>query len=120
MKNKIIYIIAAAILLALLATISDPFMLWMPPKAGMAALVFIAVLMSAWVGLVMYESVTDEREALHRMRAGHAAYVSGIVVLTVALVSQGVSHSIDPWVAGALAAMIVAKLGIRLYSDLYL
>lgn len=120
MKNKIIYIIAAAILLALLATISDPFMLWMPPKAGMAAFLFVAVLMSVWVGLIMYEKATDERDAVHRMYAGHIAYLSGIVVLTIALVTQGLSHSIDPWITGALAIMVVAKLGTRLYSDLYL
>lgn len=119
MKDKIIYIVAAVILVALLATISDPFMLWMPPEAGMAAFLFLAVLMSAWVGLIMYEKVTDERDALHRMYAGHIAYLSGIVILTVALVTQGLSHSIDPWITAALAAMVVAKLGTRLYSDLY-
>ena len=119
MKNKIIYIIAAAILLALLATISDPFMLWMPPKVGMAAFLFVAVLMSVWVGLIMYEKASDERDAVHRMYAGHIAYLSGIVVLTIALVTQGLSHSIDPWITGALATMVVAKLGTRLYSDLY-
>ena len=67
----------------------------------------------------MREQAHDEREMAHRMHAGRAAYLSGIVVLTVALVVQGLGHHIDPWIALALGMMVVVKLISRLYSDTY-
>ena len=117
MKNKYLHILTATILVVLLALLVDPFMLWMPPMAAMAALLLAAVLLCAWAGFVMFEGALDEREALHRMHAGRFAYLSGIGVLTLALVVQGLSHHIDVWVAFALAAMVVTKLGARLYTQ---
>lgn len=119
MKNNIFHIITALVLVVLLVLLTDPFMLWMPPMAAMVALLLVAVLMCVWAGFVMHERVTDEREAVHRMHAGRVAYLSGIAVLTVALIVQGFAHVLDSWIAGALAVMVVAKLGARLYADHY-
>lgn len=119
MKNNTFHSIIALALVVLLVLLTDPFMPWMPPMAAMGALLLAAALLCIWFGFVIYEQVTDEREAVHRMRAGRAAYLSGIAVLTVALVSQGLAHTIDPWIAGALAAMVIAKLATRLHADRY-
>jgi hypothetical protein len=90
------------------------------PQAGLtAALLAAAALMCVWAGFVMYEKAADEREEAHRMQAGRAAYLSGLAVLTAALVFQGLAHDIDPWISAALAAMVLVKLGARLYSDRY-
>jgi hypothetical protein len=83
------------------------------------ALLGAAVVACVWVGFVMYEQAHDEREALHKMHAGRIAYLSGIAVLTVALMVQGFAHDIDPWISIALGVMVIAKLGARFYSEEY-
>ena len=99
--------------------LSDPFMLWMPAPAQMTALVAAAVFAALWAGFVAYEKSRDERELTHTMQAGRVAYLSGIAVLTLALVFQGFSHTIDPWVMYALGVMVVSKLAVRIYFDRY-
>lgn len=116
MKNKFPLILALA-LVALLATLLDPFMLLMPSMATMLVLVALAVLILAWMGFVLKEGAGDEREALHRMHAGRAAYLAGLAVLTAALLYQGFTHALDPWVVAALAAMILVKVFSRSYLE---
>lgn len=119
MANKLFHIGTAVVLVGLLTLLSDPFMLWMPAEAQMAVLLGAAVLACVWAGFVMYERSTDEREALHKMHAGRVAYLSGIAVLTVALIVQGFAHSIDPWISVALGVMVVSKLIARFYTEQY-
>lgn len=120
MKNNTIHVALALILIALLILLSDPFMFWMPPVAVLCALLAVAVVVCLWVGFVMKESAQDEREALHRMNAGRVAYLSGTAVLTVAVLVQGFTlHTVDPWVALALIAMVVSKLVARMYFERY-
>ena len=117
MKNKTIQISIAILLIVCLTLLSDPFMLWMPMGAQMAALLGAAVLLAIWTGFVMYERAPDEREAVHRMNAGRMAYLSGIVLLTIALVTQGLAHDIDPWISVTLGTMVLVKLLSRFYSE---
>ena len=119
MANKILHIGTAIVLVGLLILLSDPFMLWMPAKAQMAALLGAAVFACVWAGFVMYERASDEREMLHKMHAGRIAYLSGIAVLTLALVFQGFAHDIDPWISVALGTMVISKLISRFYSEHY-
>lgn len=119
MKNNILAIGAAVVFVVLLALLSDPLMLWMPPPAQMMALLGAAALAAVWAGFVLYEKAHDEREALHGMQAGRVAYLCGVAVLTCALVAQGFAHAIDSWVSIALAVMVVSKLAARLYTQRY-
>jgi len=119
MTNKLYYILTAFILVALLVLLSDPFMLWMPAPLQMAALLGIVVLAIVWAGFVMYEKSHDEREVTHKMQAGRIAYLSGIGVLTLALIFQGFAHNIDPWISTALGVMVISKLLARFYSERY-
>lgn len=119
MANKFFHIGTALLLVGLLTLLSDPFMLWMPDFAQMTALLGAAVLACVWAGFVMYERSHDEREALHKMHAGRVAYLSGIAVLTVALIVQGFAHDIDPWISIALGVMVISKLVARFYSERY-
>ncbi|MBI4134923.1 MAG: hypothetical protein HY471_02360 [Candidatus Sungbacteria bacterium] len=116
MKNSTLQIFVAVGLVALLFLLSDPFMLWMPPIIAMAALLLLAVLVSIWAGFIMHERGGDERDVVHRMQAGRAAYLSGVLILTTALIVQGFSHAIDPWISTALGAMVVMKLATRIYA----
>ena len=119
MENKSVQISVALALVVFLGLLTDPFMLWMPPMAGMALLLCATALLCVWGGFVMHEKAHDEREIIHRMYAGRSAYLSGIAVLTCALIVQGLVHHIDPWVALALGVMVVSKLVSRFYSDKY-
>ena len=119
MQNKLSYLITAVVLVVLLVLLTDPFMLWMPMGAQLTVLLAAAVLACVWAGFVLYERASDEREMLHTLHAGRVAYLSGIAVLTVALIYQGFAHAIDPWITLALGVMVVAKLIARLYTDTY-
>lgn len=117
MKNNTIQIVTVVVFVILLGLLSDPFMLFMPPMAAMIALLCSVLLLCVWSGFILYEKVTDEREIMHRMYAGRIAYLSGLGVLTLALLVQGLAHDIDPWVAGTLAVMVVSKLAAHIYFD---
>jgi hypothetical protein len=110
-------ILAIAILIVLiLVALMNPFMLWMPTMLQTTALVVVAALVIAYAGLVLAERGGDEREVAHRAAAGRAGFIVGIFVLTTALLVEGFEHAIDPWIATALSAMIVAKASARYFA----
>jgi hypothetical protein len=115
--NTFLSVAIVVLMIILLFTLTDPFMYWMPDLAQMIALTLAAALVCVWAGFVMREHSGDEREIVHRMYAGRSAYLSGIAILTLALLVQGIQHAIDPWVPASLAAMILAKFLTRLYTD---
>lgn len=101
----------------LLFTLTDPFMYWMPGATQVVALTLAAVAVAAWAGIVLRESRGDERELQLRAFAGRGAYLSGVALLTLALLIQGLQHAIDPWIPLTLGSMVAAKLAARLYAD---
>lgn len=119
MNNDLSRILVAGILVVLLVSLCDPFMLLMPSALQMIALLAATVLAVVWAGFVVSEHSHDERELVHRMHAGHIAYLSGIAVLTLALLVQGFAHAIDPWILTTLGVMVVAKIAARLYAERY-
>ena len=120
MKNNTLHILVAVVLVVLLVLLTDPFMLWMPPMAAMTVLAAVAVLLCVWAGFIMREGAADEREALHRVRAGRAAYLTAVGVLTTGLIWQGFAlHHIDPWIALALGSIVLVKLASSLYLHRY-
>jgi peptidoglycan/LPS O-acetylase OafA/YrhL len=119
MKNNTIKIGVALVLVFFLVTLADLVPFWMPKMNEMMLLLIVSVLLLVWASFVMFEQVADEREAVHRMDAGRIAYLSGIGVLTLALIVQGFSHTIDPWISISLCTMVLSKLAARLYFDTY-
>ncbi len=119
MKNNTIEIVVALVLVVLLLALADLIPFWMPDMAQMLALLGACSLLLIWAGFVMYEKSGDERELQHRMNAGRVAYLSGIGTLTLALIIQGLSHAIDPWIAVTLGVMVISKLCARLFADTY-
>ena len=119
MANNFFHILIALVLIAALALLTDPFMVWMPAPEQMMVLLAAAIFAALWAGFVAYEKSRDERELTHTMQAGRIAYLAGIAVLTLALIVQGLAHAIDPWICVALGAMVAAKLGARIYYDRY-
>jgi hypothetical protein len=120
MNKQVLHIVWAFVLSGLLLLLTDPFMFWMPDQLALTVLFVAVVLLGAWMGFVMKEKARDEREVQHIMNSGRIAYLAGFVVLTMGLAIQGfVGHHVDPWIAGTLGVMIVAKLISQIYFEHY-
>jgi hypothetical protein len=117
MNKKYLHIAVAGILTFFLLTLADLIPFWMPMMGEMIALLIVVILLLVWSAFVMLEQAHDEREVLLKMKSGRVAYLSGLGVLMLALIIQGLAHAIDPWIAIALAAMVLAKLFARLYEE---
>jgi len=117
MNKSYVHIAIGSLLIFLLVVLADLVPFWMPMMGEMLALLIVTVLMLVWVGFVMQEKAQDEREVILKMKSGRMAYLSGLAVLMIALIVQGFAHDIDPWIAGALAVMVAAKLFSRIYLE---
>ena len=117
MNKKYLQIGVAAVLAFFLLALADLIPFWMPMMGEMIALLIVVVLLLVWAGFVMQETAYDEREVLLKMKSGRIAYLSGLGILMLALVVQGVHDAIDPWIAIALAIMVLAKLVTRIFEE---
>ena len=116
MKNNILPILITSGALICLFLLTDPFMVLMTTSMQMMLLLLATLFLGIIVAFVITEKAEDERERLHRMEAGRVGYSSGLCVLIIALVVQGLEHHIDIWVSVAIAVMLLSKFGIRLYD----
>lgn len=117
MNKKYLQIAVAGVLAFFLCTLADLIPFWMPMMGELTALLVVVVLMLVWVGFVMQENAHDEREVLLKMKSGRIAYLSGLGILMLALIVQGLHEAIDPWIAIALAVMVLAKLASRFLEE---
>jgi hypothetical protein len=117
MNKSHLHIIVGLVLAFFLFTLADLVPFWMPMMGEMIALLIVVILLLVWAGFVLQEKAHDEREVTLKMKSGRVAYLSGLGVLMVALVVQGFVHAIDPWIAIALAVMVLSKLFTRLYLE---
>jgi hypothetical protein len=104
---------------ATLLLLVNPFMIWMPSMMLSSVLAIICALVFVWAGFVLTEKATDEREEAHRTFAGRSAYLACALVLTLALIVQGVSDHIDPWIPLSLFVMVVTKMVATKYARSY-
>jgi putative flippase GtrA len=104
-------------LLALAVLLVNPWGLWMPDAVVMAGTAGVLAAFAAYASFVWRERARDEREEQHRLVAGRLAFLTGAAVLVVGLAMQSLRHDVDPWLAAALAAMVVVKAAARLYSE---
>ena len=117
MNKKYLHVVVALVLAFFLLVLADLVPFWMPMMGELMALLLVVVLLIVWAGFVLQEVTHDEREVLLKMKSGRVAYLSGLGVLTLGLVIQGIDHAIDPWIAIALAAMVLSKLLTRFYLE---
>lgn len=109
-------IVVSVLLVALLALFLNPLGFWMPTALVMMMITALIIGVAAFAGFVWREQARDEREGLHRMLAGRAAYLAGSGVLAVGIILQSIAHALDPWLVIALAAMILAKVAGLIYG----
>ncbi len=117
--NLSLQMISAAVFTALAICLVNPFGFWMPTMVHMLVLgaaVFVFGLFSIFV---FAERGGDERDIEHRGYASRAAFLAGGAVLLIAVVIQTFAHTLDPWLVGALFAMMVGKTAARWYSARY-
>ncbi|MDP3964978.1 MAG: hypothetical protein Q8Q20_05005 [bacterium] len=118
-SKTIVEIFATAILIVLLVAFLNPTQLLMPTTTETMLVVGIILFFLIFASLVWNERARDERDALHRMRAGRVSFLIGASGLVLGIVVQGFDHAIDPWLIGVLIAMVVSKIIARLYSHFW-
>lgn len=108
--------VVALVLIVLLVCFINPFDWWMTDAVHMTLLGLVAAFFAIFAMLVWKETVSDEREQLHRFIAARLAYTVGGMILLVGTVLQALAHAIDPWLPAALAGMVLAKILGRFYA----
>ena len=112
--------ITSAVIIGVLGIlILNPLHFWMPTMLHMAVLACAVIAFGAFSVFVLSEHAHDEREDVHRMFAGRVGFLMGGAVLLFGIIVESLMESLDPWLVGALLAMILAKIGAHIYSAWY-
>ncbi len=119
MKNNIVSeVVISLVLLVLVALLLNPFGLWMPSSLHMMVMAAMVVMFVIFAGFVWRERSADEREGLHKMMAGHIAFLVGTGTLVLGVVVQSLRHELDYWLVIALAVMLLAKIIGHIYTKM--
>lgn len=117
MRNNLLETLVAVSLVALAVLLLNPFHFWMPDMMVFGMLALTLGLFGVFASFILREQAADERDGMHRTLAGRNAFLVGAGVLTLAIVIQGYTHTVDPWLVITLVAMIIAKVLTRVWSD---
>jgi asparagine N-glycosylation enzyme membrane subunit Stt3 len=116
MRNNTVELVISLVLVVLAVGVLNPMHTWMPDMTLSLLLAAVFVIFCAFAVFVLREYVTDEREAAHRAVAGRIAFLVGSGVLVLGIMVEGSKHAVDPWLVISLVAMILGKIGTRVYS----
>jgi len=94
-----------------------PFSSFMPSNLFMFTIVALLALFTLFVIFVWREKIYDEREKLHALIAGKAAFLVGASVMVIGIVVQSLNHSVDIWLVVTLGAMIFTKIIGLIYGQ---
>jgi len=120
MKNNFLQeVLISGVLIVLLTLFLNPFELWMPPILLMMMILGLIVAFSLFASFIWRENNKDEREGLHKLLAGRAAFLSGTAMLVVAIIVQSLQHELDVWLVFTLGVMILAKIGALLHGRIH-
>ncbi|MDR3571842.1 MAG: hypothetical protein P4L81_06670 [Candidatus Pacebacteria bacterium] len=118
-NNSIAQLVIAAVLIVVAFLLVNPTGMSMPDSAHMLVLAIAIVACGAYAVFVVAERSGDERDETHKMMAGRTAFLVGGGILLIAIVSQSLAHSLDPWLVAALIGMVLAKASARLFGSYY-
>ncbi|MBU2103958.1 hypothetical protein KKD81_02765 [Patescibacteria group bacterium] len=116
-RNTLLQLGASLIFLVLAIAFLNPFGLWMTDMFHMLILGLLVVAFGIFATLVVREQGGDERELVHRMIAGRAAFLTGALILLIGIIWQAFTHTLDYWLVYALLGMVLAKTLVRIYGD---
>lgn len=111
-------IIAALILVVLVGTLLNPFNWFMPSPVVMMLILAVVVVFILFTTFVWKERARDERELMHRTIAGRIAFLSGVAMLVLGIIIEGLNHAVDVWLVLTLTVMIFAKIITSIYNNL--
>lgn len=111
----IIETLSAIVILGIAIVFLNSGNLSMPSSVDSMLIVGLILAFLTFAAYVLREKSSDEREAIHVMKAGRYSYLVGVGTLIVGIVSQATTHEIDPWLVFALCAMVFSKLLSRIY-----
>jgi hypothetical protein len=118
MKNKfVLEIIVSLALISLAVLLLNPLHFWMPNMLVIGMLAVGFVLFGILASFILREAAFDERDMVNRSLAGRNAFLIGAAVLMLGILIQGYTHTVDPWLVITLIAMILVKIGTRLWND---
>jgi amino acid transporter len=112
-------IISTLVLLALLLLSFDSLHPWLSDFFHPAFFTVLFLVFATYAAFIVRERFADEREEEHVMLSGRVAYLAGAFVLVVGIIAGGLHNVMNPWLVGALVAMIVGKFGTRIYCEYY-
>lgn len=118
-RNFVFELFASGAVLGLAILLLNPFDIWMPTMAHMTIVGLVLVACSVFLALVWREQIRDEREGQHRLLAGRAGFMAGIIILTLGITVQSVQDSLDGWLIAALSGMVVVKVITQAYRLRY-
>ena len=110
LRTPVIESLSGILVLVSLVALINPFNLLMSFGVEMGLVTALALGVVAFGVYVWREQPADEREAQHGTIAARIAYFSGVMVLLVGIAVQCFGPHIDPWLPGALATMVLAKM----------
>ncbi len=94
----------------------NPFGMLMSNTLHLTVYGLLLICTGLFTGLVVHETVHDERELDHKNRSGRFGYTLGILVLLAGITWQTIYMPYDPWLLGALIAMVIGKVGARIFN----
>lgn len=117
MKNNFVELIVTVGLIIIAVLLLNPFYFWMPDMMVIGLLACALGFFGIFASFILRENSFDERDGQHRSLAGRNAFLAGSGVVTLGIVVQGYTHTVDPWLVLALVTMIVVKILTRIWSD---
>ena len=116
MKNIIYYLL----LLVFIALFAGFLVMGRPDAMGMSQMVVISgalVLYTIAMSLVG-ESVTDERDVLHRNLSNRAGLIAGLIILSLGLLCEMfIEHKINYWLLAGLIVINLTKIISLIYLE---
>ena len=120
MKSNLVFqMVATAAFIVASLLLLNPMDFWMGTMAQITALGGVVVACGALLIFILKERAEDERDDVHRMLAGRYAFFAGSLALLIGIILQSESGHLDPWLMIALIAMVVVKIGTRMWTEWY-
>lgn len=116
-NNSFKEIVVASTLIVLVVLLLNPFHFYMPGMMVMTILALALVAFGFIASFILREQVGDERDSVHKTRAGRLAFLAGSGVTIIAILVQSQTHSVDPWIVLTLSVMVITKIASRVWSD---
>lgn len=118
-KNRFITeVLISFVLVVLAGLLLNPFSWFMPSKMVMTIIISLVVVFGFFSAFVWREQARDEREMMHRTVSGRIAFLSGVLILIIGIIVQGLQHKVDIWLVLTLLVMIFAKIITNVYNNL--